>query len=178
MEAIMRAKILVATFTQVDHLLGAVRKARRELFRVYDVFAPFPVHGLDEAMGIRRTKLTYVALLCALTGLATAITLQVYTNVLDWPLDVGGKPDNSALAFVPICFELSVLFSGLGTVAALFLRARLYPGKKVWLVHPGITDDTIALVLRRPSDDESHQRALALLKEHGAASVTESEADL
>jgi len=178
MEAIMRAKILVATFPQVDNLLRAVRKARRELFRVYDVFAPFPVHGIDEAMGIRRTKLPYVTLLCALTGLATALTLQFYTNVLDWPLDVGGKPDNSMLAFVPICFELSVLFGGLGTVAALFLRAKLYPGKKVWLVHPGVTDDVIALVLRKPSDDESHQRALSLLKECGAANITESEADL
>ena len=174
----MRANILVATFPQVDDLLKAVRKARRELFRVYDVFAPFPIHGLDEAMGIRRTKLPYVTLIAGLTGLATALTLQFYTNVLDWPLDVGGKPDNSLLAFVPISFELTVLFAGLTTVGAFFLRAKLYPGKKVWLVNPGITDDVFAVVLRKPSDDESHQRALTLLKECGAASVTESEADL
>jgi hypothetical protein len=174
----MRASVLVATFPQVDGLLRAVRKARRELFRVYDVFAPFPIHGLDEAMGIRRTRLPYVTLLAGLTGLATAVTLQFYTNVLDWPLDVGGKPDNSMLAFVPICFELSVLFGGLATVGALFLRAKLYPGKKPWLVHPGVTDDTITLVLRKPVDDESHQRALTILRECGAASITESEADL
>jgi len=174
----MRAKVLVATFPQVDSLLRAVRKARRELFRVYDVFAPFPIHGLDEAMGIRRTKLPYVTLLAGLTGLATALTLQFYTNVLDWPLNVGGKPDNTTLAFIPISFELSVLFGGLATVAAFFLRAKLYPGKKVWLVNPGITDDVIALVLRKPSDDESHQRALAVLRECGAANITESEADL
>lgn len=172
------AKILVATFSETDPLLRAVRKARREMFRVYDVFAPFPVHGLDEALGVRRTRLPWVTLLCALTGLATAVTLQFYTNVLDWPLDVGGKPDNSTLAFVPICFELSVLFGGLGTVAALLVRARLYPGKKPWLFNPGVTDDVFAMVLRRPSDDETHQRALALLKECGAASVTESEAEL
>jgi hypothetical protein len=172
------AKILVATFSDTDHLLGAVRKARREMFRVYDVFTPFPVHGLDEALGVRRTRLPWVTLLCALTGLATAVTLQFYTNVLDWPLDVGGKPDNSTLAFVPICFELSVLFGGLGSVGALLLRARLYPGKQPWLVNPGITDDVFAMVVRRPSDDETHQRALSLLKECGAASVTESEAEL
>ena len=174
----MRANILVATFPQVDDLLRAVRKARRELFRVYDVFAPFPIHGLDDALGIRRTRLPWVTLFAALTGLTTAVVLQFYTNVLDWPLNVGGKPDNSTLAFIPICFELSVLFGGLGTVAALLLRARLYPGKKPWLVNPGITDDVLAVVLRRPSDDETHQRALALLQECGAASVTESEADL
>lgn len=172
------AKILVATFPDTDNLLRAVRKARREMFRVYDVFTPFPVHGLDEALGVRRTRLPWATLLCALTGLTTAVVLQFYTNILDWPLDVGGKPDNSTLAFVPICFELSVLFGGLGSVAALLLRARLYPGKKAWLVNPGITDDVYAMVVRRPSDDETHQRALALLKECGAATVTESEAEL
>ena len=172
------AKILVATFPDTENLLSAVRKARREMFRVYDVFTPFPVHGLDEALGVRRTRLPWATLLCALTGLTTAVVLQFYTNILDWPLDVGGKPDNSTLAFVPICFELSVLFGGLGSVAALLLRARLYPGKKPWLVNPGITDDVFAVVLRRPSDDETHQRALTLLKECGAATVTESEAEL
>jgi hypothetical protein len=172
------AKILVATFPDTEDLLRAVRKARREMFRVYDVFTPFPVHGLDEALGVRRSRLPWATLLCALTGLTTAVVLQFYTNILDWPLDVGGKPDNSTLAFIPICFELSVLFGGLGSVAALLLRARLYPGKKLWLVNPGITDDVFAVVLRRPSDDETHQRALTLLKECGAASVTESEAEL
>ena len=71
-----------------------------------------------------------------------------------------------------------MLFGGLGTVGALLLRARLYPGKQPWLVNPGITDDVFAMVLRRPSDDETHQRALTLLKDCGAASVTESEAEL
>ena len=174
----MPAKILVASFLETDGLLRAVRKARSQMFRVYDVFAPFPVHGLDEAMGIRRTRLPKITLIAAMCGLATALTLQFYTNVLDWPLNVGGKPDNSLLAFVPISFELSVLFGGLGTVAAFLLRARLFPGKKPWLVHSGVTNDTFALVLRKPSDEEPHQRALALLQESGAASITESEAEL
>jgi hypothetical protein len=174
----MRAKVLVASFRQVDGLLRAVRRARREMLRVYDVFAPFPVHGLDEAMGIRHTRLPKVTLLAGLTGLATALTLQFYANVLDWPLNVGGKPDNSTLAFIPISFELTVLFGGLATVAALLVRARLYPGKQAWLADPGVTNDVFALVLRKPGDDEAHQRALKLLSECGAASVTESEADL
>src|SRR6185295_15082741 len=147
----MRAKVLVATFPQVDGLLAAVRRARREMLRVYDVFAPFPIHGLDEAMGIRHTRLPKVTLLAGLTGLATALTLQFYTNVLDWPLNVGGKPDNSTLAFIPICFELTVLFGGLATVAALFLRARLYPAKREALPTEGVTNDRFALVLRRPA---------------------------
>jgi len=174
----MRTNVLVATFPHVDGLLRAVRQARREMIRVYDVFAPFPVHGLDEAMGIRRTKLPRVTLVAGLTGLAFALCFQYYANVLDWPLNVGGKPDNTTLAFIPISFELTVLFGGLSTVAAFLLRAKLFPGKRTWLPAPGVTDDTFALVLRKPPAEETHQRALALLAECGAASVTESEADL
>lgn len=174
----MKAKVIVARFSEVTGLLKAVRAARRDMIRVYDVFAPFPVHGLDDAMGIRHTRLPKVTLIAGLTGLAFALSLQFYTNVLDWPMNVGGKPDNSTLAFIPISFELTVLFGGLATVAAFLLRARLYPGKQPWLVTPGTTDDVFALVLRKPVDDELHQRALDLLQDAGAASVTESEADL
>jgi hypothetical protein len=173
----MRAKVLVATFHEPDGLLRAVRQARRETFRVYDVFAPFPIHGLDDAMGIRHTRLPKVTLVAGLTGLCCALLLQFYTNVLDWPLNVGGKPDNTTLAFIPISFELTVLFGGLATVGAFFLRTRLYPGKQAWLVDPGVTNDTLALVLRTPSDAESEARARALLTSHGAR-VVDSEAEL
>lgn len=174
----MRAKVLVATFRSPGPLIAAVRAARRETLRVYDVFAPFPIHGLDQAMGIRRTRLPRVTLLAGLTGLACALGLQFYTNVVDWPMDVGGKPDNSTLAFIPISFELTVLFAGLVTVAAFLLRARLYPGKRPWQVAPGVTDDRFALVLRRPPEADAHARALAILAEHGAESVTDGEAEL
>ena len=79
---------------------------------------------------MRRTQLPFVTLLAGLLGLCFALAFQYYTAVFDWPLDVGGKPENSTLAFVPICFELTVLIGGLGTVGAFLLRARLYPGKR------------------------------------------------
>ena len=174
----MSRTYLVATFADPQALLDAVRTVRAHGLRIYDVYTPCPLHGLDQAMGIRRTRLPFITLAVGTLALAATIAFEFYAAVFDWRLNVGGKPDNSTLAFVPICFELSVLFGGLGSVAALLLRARLYPGKKPWLVNPGITDDVFAVVLRRPSDDETHQRALALLKECGAASVTESEAEL
>jgi hypothetical protein len=169
---------VIATFISPEGLLKAVRKARREMLRVYDVYTPFPVHGLDEAMGIRRTRLPMVTLIAGLTGLSFALGFQFYANVLDWPLNVGGKPDNTTLAFIPISFELTVLFGGLATFAAFLLRTKLFPTKQPWLPAAGITDDTFAMVIRKPSADETHQRALALLTECGAVTVTESEADL
>ena len=166
---------LVGTFVDPDALVRAVVALRREHFLIHDVFAPHPVHGLDEAMGLRKTRLPFVTLVAGLTGLAFALAFQFYANVLDWSLDVGGKPNNSTLAFVPICFELTVLTGGLATVFALFLRARLYPGKREVLLAPGVTDDTFALVLRRSEHFFEARRASEILEQLGAVSVEERE---
>ena len=98
---------------------------RKENFRLHDIYAPYPIHGLDRAMSIRRTRLPYVTMAMGLHGLSFAMSFQFYTNVLDWRVNVGGKPDNSTLAFVPISFELTVLFGALATIAAFFIRASL-----------------------------------------------------
>ncbi len=95
--------------------------------------------------------------------------------MLDWPLNVGGKPDNSTLAFVPICFELTVLLSGLATVAALFLRARLYPGKNAPQFADDVTNDTFALVLRWRETDFDVHRARQVLEQSGADRIRERE---
>jgi hypothetical protein len=173
----MPRKFLVATFSDADTLLHAVRAVTHEDFRIYDVYAPYPIHGLDAAMGVRRTRLPWVTFVVGCGALATAFLFQFYTSVLDWPLNVGGKPDNSTLAFVPICFELTVLLSGLATVAALFLRAQLYPGKKEQLFAEGVTDDTFALVLRRRDASFNIDRAWQILQESGADRIREREAE-
>ena len=172
----MPRSFLIATFDDAGSLLRAVPPLRAARFRIQDVFSPFPVHGLDQALAIRRTRLPLVTLVVGLTGLGLAIALQGYTNVVDWPMNVGGKPDNSALAFVPICFELTVLLGGLGTVAAFFLRARLFPGKQPRLPAVGVTDDRFALVLRRPEDEPDARRAWRLLEELGALEIVERRA--
>src|SRR5258708_3121466 len=92
-----RKTLLVATFSNAESLLAAVHEARECNLRIHDVYTPYPIHGLDEAMGIRRSRLPWVTLLGGLAGLTIALSLQFYANVLDWPLNVGGKPDNSTL---------------------------------------------------------------------------------
>jgi hypothetical protein len=173
----MPKSFLVATFSDAETLLHAVRAVTHDNFRIYDVYAPYPVHGLDAAMGVRRSRLPWVTFVVGCCALMLALTFQFYTTVLDWPLNVGGKPDNSTLAFVPICFELTVLLSGLATVAALFLRAQLYPGKKEMLFAEGITNDTFALVLRRREPNFDTHRAWKLLEESGAERIREREAE-
>jgi hypothetical protein len=174
----VRRNVLVATFTDADALMSAVPAMRRENLRVHDVYAPYPIHGLDRAMGLRRTKLPWVTLLAGLLGLTFAVTFRFYTNVFDWPLNVGGKPDNSSLAFVPICFELTVLIGGLATVLALFVRAKLYPGRRERLVAGGVTNNTFALVLRKPNESFDTRRACKILEDCGAHEIEEKEAEL
>jgi hypothetical protein len=169
-------KFLVATFTDTEALLAAVRAVRQDSFRIYDVYAPYPVHDLDHAMGVKRSRLPWVTFVVGVLALGFALTFQFYTSVLDWPLNVGGKPDNSSLAFVPICFELTVLLSGLATVAALFLRARLYPGKKAPKFADDITNDAFALVLRWRENDFDALRARRILEQSGADRIREKEA--
>jgi hypothetical protein len=160
---------LIATFSRSETLMHAVEAVRAEDFRIYDVYAPYPIHGLDHAMGVRHSRLPWVTFLAGLGALTFALTFQFYTNVWDWPLNVGGKPDNSTLAFVPVCFELTVLIGGLATVAALFFRTRLFPGKKERLAIEGVTDDRFALVLRKRTGD--FRRAMAILEESGAENI-------
>ncbi|HEY2845443.1 MAG TPA: DUF3341 domain-containing protein [Bryobacteraceae bacterium] len=167
----------MATFSDAGRLLQAVRAVRSENFRVYDVYAPYPVHGLDEAMGMRRTRLPWITFFAGLSGLALAMTFQYYTAVLDWGMNVGGKPDNSTLAFIPIGFELTVLLGALTTVAALFFRARLFPGKRECLIAAGVTDHVFALAIRkRKSVDTDFVRKV--LERSGADAVEEKAADL
>jgi hypothetical protein len=106
-----------------------------------------------------------------------ALLLQFYMAVLDWPLNVGGKPPNSTLAFIPITFELTILAGGLATVAALLVRARLFPGKREWLATHAVTNDRFALLLRKRDASFDTQSARQILIESGAFEI-EEKADL
>lgn len=174
----MPNKFLVATFSDPEKLTRAVRTVRARNFRIYDVYSPYPIHDLEHAMGLRRTRLPWVTLIVGTAALLFAISFQFWAAVWDWPLNVGGKPDNSSLAFVPICFELTVLLGGLSTVAALLFRARLYPGKHERLPALGVTNDRFALVLRQRDADFDAARASGLMEEGGADDVWEMEGKL
>jgi Protein of unknown function (DUF3341) len=168
----MSRSFLVATYSDADSLVRSVRALRREKFRIYDVYAPYPIHNIEQEMAIRHSRLPWVALIGSVSGLFFALGLQFYT-VLDWPLNVGGKPANSTLAFIPIMFELMVLFGGLPMVVGLLLRTRLYPGKTEQLPHKGVTNDRFALVLRHCDTSFDVSRARALLMSMGAETIHE-----
>ena len=130
-----------ASFTDPLLLLEAVKRLRLEGFRVIDTYSPFPVHGMDEAIGLKPSRLPRACLGFGLLGLATALGVQIWTSAYDYPLIVGGKPLVSLPAFIPVAFELTVLMAGLGVVGSLFIAAGMRPRFKVPDLHPGVNDD-------------------------------------
>ena len=156
-------------FGDEGSLLHAVKVARARGLAIEDVFAPYPIHTLDETMGLARTRLPWITLAGGLFGMATAIGLQVWTAVIDWPINVGGKPASSGLAFLPITFELTVLCAGLASAAAFLWRSRLYPAAPFQSLAPGVTDDTFVLALAVPGPETEGARQL--LVDTGARQV-------
>jgi len=168
-------QFLVATFLDEEALREAVTQMRVHGYRIYDAYTPYPVHGLDDLMGLRRSRLPYVSFVAGLFGLVSALGFQFYAAVFDWPLNVGGKPANSTLAFIPITFELTVLCAGLATAAALLVRCGLLPGARPLLFAPGVTEDVFALVLRRRDATFDAGEARRLLMSSGARNVAIAE---
>ena len=112
---------MAGIFLEEGKVLNAANKVRESGFVKFDAITPYPVHGMEEACGIKRSGIPYVSFLAACLGLSAALALVYYTSVVDWPLNIGGKPLFSLPAFIPIMFELTVLFSALFSVGALFV---------------------------------------------------------
>lgn len=105
---------MVAEYTSVDTLLDACRRVRDAGYKKTDAFAPFPVHGIDKALGIQPTVLPWIVLVCGLSGTATGLVMQIWMNAYDYPYIISGKPYISLPAFIPVVFELTVLFASFG----------------------------------------------------------------
>lgn len=174
----MTTKLFVGWFEDESALLRATASARDEGLPIHDVYAPFAVHGIDEAMGLKRSRLPWVCFCAGALGLAFGAFMQIYASAVSWPLNVGGKPQNSLPAFLPVTFELTVLFAALITVAALFFRARLFPrlgSPKGHLAR--VTDDRFALALMTCDERWSEKRARAICEREGAVETTFEEVE-
>ena len=143
----MSDRVLLATFDHENDLLAAVAAVREKELRIVDAFTPYAVHGLDRAMGLRPSRLTWVCFICGMIGATGMLWFEHWSASVSWSLDVGGKPWNSLPSDVPVAFEAAVLLAGFGSVFALFAVCRLYPGKQPRQVNPRVTDDRFVLVI-------------------------------
>jgi multisubunit Na+/H+ antiporter MnhG subunit len=116
---------VLGEFATPDALVAATRKMRESGFQGMDTYSPYPLHGGSEALGLPPSKVPFIALGGALTGLITALSMQTWMNSIDYPLNVGGRPLLSLPAWIPITFELSVLFAAFGIFFGLLGLSRL-----------------------------------------------------
>ena len=172
----MANKVIQALYNDDDVLMLAVKKVKAAKHHIEEVYCPFPVHGLDKAMGLAPTRLAITAFMYGLVGLAVAITMMNYIMIEDWPQDIGGKPSFSYLenmpAFVPIMFELTVFFAAHLMVITFYMRSRLWTFKKAENPDVRTTDDLFLMEIEI-HDNEADLHAL--LAETGAVEIKVSQ---
>jgi hypothetical protein len=142
-----KKKFVVGCFDNEDVLFPAVKKVRTAGYKIHDVYTPFPVHGLDHALGIRETSLHTAGFIYGITGTATALSCMGWIFTVDWPLNIGGKPHFALPAFIPIVFELTVLFAAVGMVLTFCYLCQLMPFVKKHHFHPRATDDLFVMAI-------------------------------
>ena len=127
---------VMAEFAAPAELIHAVEKAREAGYRRMDAYTPFPVEGLTEAMGLKRNMVPFITLLGGLAGGLGGFAFQYWVNVIAYPLNIGGRPQNSWPAFIPVTFELTILGASLCAVFGMLALNRLpQPHHPVFNVH-------------------------------------------
>jgi len=143
----MAIRGILGSFAREEDVVAATEAARERGLTVLDVYTPYAVHGLDRAMGLEPSRLPWVCFLLGLAGAGLKVWFEYWASAVSWPVNVGGKPWNSLPAFVPITFEVMVLFAGVSTVVAFLWVADLRPWRRARLPHPAVTDDRFVLLL-------------------------------
>ncbi len=161
---------MAAIFLEESKVLNAAAQTRQAGFIKFDAISPYPVHGMEEACGIKRSTIPYVTFGAGGLGLLAALALVYYTSVVDWPLNIGGKPMFSLPAFIPIMFELTILFAALCSVGALFFHCKM-PRIDPPTIDKDLTSHKFAIFIPENDVGYSEDRIERMMKELGAVEV-------
>ena len=170
----------MAEYADDHQLLDAARKVRDSGYTRTDAYAPFAVHGIDEALGMKATILPWFSLIAGLTGLSVAIAMQYWMNAVDYPYIISGKPYASWPAFIPVAFELTILFSAFTTVFAMLGLNGLPRFNSPLFTNPKFdraTDDRFFLWIDSRDKYFNSDKVHSLLSSTGALSVEEVRED-
>ena len=166
------SKFVHAIYNDDDILLSAVKMVKDEKFHIEEIYTPFPVHGLDKAMGLEPTRIAIASFIYGCIGFTVSILMMNYIMIEDWPMDIGGKPSFSYIenmpSFVPIMFELTVFFAAHLMVITFYLRSRMWPFKNAENPDPRTTDDHFLMEIPVHGNEKELK---ALLTKSGAVEV-------
>lgn len=176
MQSSQLLKFLLGKYRTPEMTSESVRQLKAEGINVYDVYSPFPIHGMEKLLGFRRSRLTVAAFVFGALGTTCAVLMQVYMLVWDWPMDIGGKPNFQGPALVPISFELTVLFAAFGMVFSFLFVNKLFPWKTAQILDERVTDDVFVVAI-----DQHHladrAKAEEILNRTGAFEISERTID-
>ncbi|MBS1580464.1 MAG: DUF3341 domain-containing protein [Bacteroidetes bacterium] len=165
-----KKKFVVGCYDDEAVLFSAVKKIRTAGYKIKDVYTPFPVHGLDHALGMRETSIHTAGFIYGITGTTTALSCMSWILASDWPLNIGGKPHFALPAWIPITFELTVLFAAVGMVYTFCYLCQLAPFVKKHHFHPRATDDLFVMVIEC-TEKTNTEDLQAFVKNAGAVEV-------
>ena len=151
-------------------ILVAATKMKEAGYKDFDAITPFPVHGMEEALGLKRSPIPWVTFFAGLTGCSLGLYFQYWTSAVSWPINVGGKPFFSLPAFIPITFEVTILFAALFSVGSMFFFNKL-PKILPPVIDKDLTSHKFALWVPENEKGYSVEKVEAFLKELGAEEV-------
>ena len=170
---------LIATFEKTPDLYRAAEQVRDAGYRNWDCITPFPVHGLDKAMGLRRSIVPRISLAGGITGFCTGMSLIWWTGAYDYKLTVGGKPLFSPMFAFPVSYELTILFTAFATIIGMFvvngLPRHYHPVLKYGQIKRGM-DDAFFIVIEARDPRFNLANTTALLEKAGGKEIKELEA--
>jgi hypothetical protein len=164
------SKFLVGVYDDDDVVLNAVKKIKAAGVKVHEVYSPFAIHGLDEAIGHPRTRIGIAAFMFGVTGFLCACALTVWTMGIDWPMIIGGKDPISLPNYVPAMFELTVLFTAFGMTITFFVSNGLSPAAPL-LFDSRCTDNKFIMAIDLGKNKKSESEITDMLKASGAEEV-------
>ena len=163
-----------------DVLKDGAKKLVSKGVKISEVFSPFPVHGIDPIIGIKNTRLGIMAFIYGLTGTTLATLGMRYFMIVDWPMNIGGKPSFSylenMLSFVPITFEFTVLCAAHGMAITYLLRNKTLPGMPAQNPDPRTTDDRFVMEIRTSDNHSFNADELeTMIRETGIVELDQNE---
>lgn len=167
----MSNKVVYGIYDDEEVLLTAVKEIRSKDIDIKEVYSPFPIHGLDHALGLKRTRLAIAAFFYGALGCIFAFAMTYYIMIIDWPMNIGGKPSFAYYlnmpAFVPILFEMTVFFAAHLMVITYFFRSKLFPGQIASNPDVRTTDDKFLMEIESDNDKSISD----LMKKTGASEI-------
>ncbi|MGF1636039.1 MAG: DUF3341 domain-containing protein [Cyclobacteriaceae bacterium] len=162
---------LLGVYSDEQKLLKAIPVIRTAGVKIEEVYSPFPVHGIDDVLGYKRSKLPIAAFFFGLLGTSLALLMQFWMMGIDWPMNIGGKNYASLPTFIPVTFELTVLLSALGMVGVFFVISDLKPYSQPKIFDLRITDDKHVVAIDLAVNSINVEEISQLLQDNGADEI-------